>query len=72
MESSESVHSIVQSIAAASEQQSAVSTQIAGSLEQIDSVARESLEGARRSAQAAAQVSTQAESLRALVGQFRI
>ena len=72
VESSRSVQSMVQSIAAASEEQSAASTQIARSVEQIDSVTRESLEGARRSAQAAAQLSSQAESLRTLVGQFKI
>ncbi len=72
VDGSKSVQDMVQSIAAASEQQSAASTQIARNIEQIDGITRESLEGAQQSAKAAAQLSTQTDGLREIVGQFKI
>lgn len=72
VDSSKNVQSMVQSIAAASEEQSAATSQIARSIEQIDAVTRESLEGARQAAQAAGQLSSQAEGLQAIVAQFKI
>jgi methyl-accepting chemotaxis protein len=72
VDGSQNVQGMVQSIAAASEQQSTASTQIARNIEQIDSITRESLQGAQQSAMAAAQLSTQAEGLQQIVGQFKI
>ncbi len=72
VDSSQNVQGMVQSIAAASEQQSTASTQIARNIEQIDSITRESLQGAQQSAMAAAQLSTQAEGLQEIVSQFKV
>jgi methyl-accepting chemotaxis protein len=72
VDGSQNVQGMVQSIAAASEQQSTASTQIARNIEQIDSITRESLQGAQQSAMAAAQLSTQAEGLQRIVNQFKV
>ncbi|MFN4840661.1 MAG: methyl-accepting chemotaxis protein, partial [Phycisphaerales bacterium] len=69
---STTLQSMVQSIAAAAEQQSAAGEQISRSVETINAVTRESTEGAEQSAKAAAQLSTQAEVLGKLVGKFKI
>ncbi len=68
----QSVQAMVQSIAAAAEEQSAASGQIARAVESISSVTRESNQAANQAAQAAADLSTQAEKLNALVGRFKI
>jgi methyl-accepting chemotaxis protein len=70
--SSRSMQSMVQSIAAASEEQSAASEQIARSIETINSVTRESTAGANQAAQAATQLSQQATHLQKLVGKFKV
>ncbi|MDX9911193.1 MAG: methyl-accepting chemotaxis protein [Phycisphaerales bacterium] len=70
--SSGNVFGMVQSIAAAAEQQSAASEEIARSVEAISAVTRESNEGASQAARAATSLSEQAESLQALVGRFRL
>jgi methyl-accepting chemotaxis protein len=72
VESSGKVSSMVQSIAAAADQQAGTSNQIAKSVEEINAITRESTEGASQAAQAAAQLSRQAEELQAVVGRFRV
>ena len=69
---STTLQSMVQSIAAAAEEQSAAGEQISRSVEAINAVTRESTEGAEQAAKAAAQLSTQAEVLGKLVGKFKI
>jgi methyl-accepting chemotaxis protein len=69
---SNAVHAMVQSIAAATHEQSAAGEQIARSIERISAVARESHEGAGQAARAAADLSCQAESLRSLVARFKL
>jgi methyl-accepting chemotaxis protein len=70
--SSSNVRSMIQSIAAAAEQQSASGEEISRSIEQINVAARESTEGSQQSAQAASQLSRQAEKLQSLVGRFKV
>jgi methyl-accepting chemotaxis protein len=60
------------SIVAAAEQQSAATIEISQSVEQINSVAMQSKEGAQQAAAAAAQLSAEAEKLQALVGRFKV
>ncbi|HEX8875573.1 MAG TPA: HAMP domain-containing methyl-accepting chemotaxis protein [Phycisphaerales bacterium] len=72
VESSGKVGSMVQSIAAAADQQAGTSNQIARSVEEINAITRESTEGASQAAQAAAQLSRQAEELQAVVGSFHV
>ncbi|MCC6676822.1 MAG: methyl-accepting chemotaxis protein [Phycisphaerales bacterium] len=69
---SDNVKSMVQAIAAASEQQSAASEEIARSVESISAITKESSQGASQTAQAVSQLSAQAERLRALVDRFRL
>lgn len=69
---SRNVETMVQSIAAAAEEQSAATEQISRSVAEITAVTRESNQAAGQSAQAAAQLSRQAEELKALVDQFRV
>ena len=70
--SSVGLASMVQSIAAAAEQQSAASSQISKAVEQINSVTRESSQGAGQMAQAASTLSQQSERLQSLVGKFKL
>jgi len=70
--SSQNLQQMVQSIAAAAEEQSAASEQIAKSVERINAVTKESTEGASQAATAAAQLSQRAESLQKLVGRFKV
>ena len=70
--SSQNLQQMVQSIAAAAEEQSAASEQIAKSVERINAVTKESTEGASQAATAAGQLSQRAESLQKLVGRFKI
>jgi len=72
VQGSHSVVSMIESIAAAAEQQSAASEQIARSVERINSVTRESSQGASQAAAAAANLSQQAETLQQLVTRFKL
>ncbi len=71
VESSKALQSMVQGIAAAANEQSAASGEIARSVEGINAVTRESTEGAGQAAMAAADLARQAESLQGLVGKFK-
>ena len=71
-QSSEGLSGMVQSIAAAAEQQSSAASEIAGAVERINAVSRESAEGANQAAQAANLLSQQAEKLQGLVCRFRL
>jgi methyl-accepting chemotaxis protein len=71
-EASGTLQTMVQSIAAAAEEQSAASEQISKSVESINAVTRESSDGARQAADAAGQLSKQAERLQSLVGRFKL
>jgi methyl-accepting chemotaxis protein len=70
--SSKNLQSMVHSIASAAHQQSAASEQIARSVERINAVSRESVEGSTQAAGAAIQLSEQAERLQGLVSQFKV
>jgi methyl-accepting chemotaxis protein len=70
--SSQSLTGMVQSIAAASEEQSSASEQISRSVQQISAVTRESAQGAAQAANAAGELSRQAERLQQLVGRFKV
>ncbi len=72
VEGSKNVATMIQSIAAASEEQSSAAEQISRNVESINAVTRESAEGANQAAAAASQLSTKAEQLQRLVGQFKI
>ncbi len=69
---SSTLQSMVQSIAAAAEEQSAASEQIARSVESISAVTKESTQGAAQAASAATELSKQAEKLQGLVGRFKL
>ncbi len=70
--SSNSMTSMVNSIASAAEEQAAASQEIAKSIEAINTVTRESTEGASQASKAAADLSGQAEKLLSLVARFKI
>jgi methyl-accepting chemotaxis protein len=72
VESSGSLQGLVGSIAAATEEQSAASTQISRTIETMKRVTAESADGASQAAQAAASLSHQAEKLQSLVGRFKV
>ena len=61
----------VQSIATASEQQSATSEEINRSIEEINRISMESSDGMRQSAQAVTEVATQSGVLTQLIGEMR-
>lgn len=67
---SKSVQGMVQDIAAAANEQSAATGEIARAVEGINSVTRQSSEGASQAAQAASDLAHQAEQLQDLVGRF--
>ncbi|QDU34051.1 Methyl-accepting chemotaxis protein PctB [Poriferisphaera corsica] len=69
---SREVEGMVQSIAAASEEQSAAASEIAGHITAIRSGTEESSEGAKQMAVAANQMSENANQLKALVSQFKL
>ena len=69
---SKSLAGMIQSIAAAAEEQSAASTEVSRNVESINAVTNESTEGVRQAAQAAAQLSSKSEQLQELVGRFRL
>ncbi len=66
------VSGMIQSIAAAAEQQSAAAEEISRSIQSVSAVSNQVGEGTAQSAQAAAQLSLKAEQLRGLVGKFKI
>jgi methyl-accepting chemotaxis protein len=68
--SSVSVQAMVQDIAAAANEQSAATGEIARAVEGINSVTRQSAEGAAQSAMAASDLSHQADQLQELVNRF--
>jgi methyl-accepting chemotaxis protein len=70
--SSKGVASMIESIAAAADQQSAASTEISRNVEQINAVTNESAQGVAQAAEAANQLSVHAEELQSLVGQFKL
>jgi methyl-accepting chemotaxis protein len=70
--SSGELQGVVQSIAAATEEQSAASTQISQSIETMKRVSSEAADGAQQAAHAATNLSAQAERLQELVGRFRL
>lgn len=72
VEGSRGLEAMVQSIAAAAEEQSAASNEIARNVESISGITRESSDGAHQAARAAADLSAQAETLQELVGRFRL
>ncbi|MEM9166563.1 MAG: methyl-accepting chemotaxis protein [Planctomycetota bacterium] len=72
MSSSNSVGDMVNQITATIGQQSAASEQVSRSIEQIRMIIAESTDGASQAAHAASDLSQRAESLRALVGRFKI
>jgi len=65
------VAGMIQSIAAAAEQQSAASEEVSRNVEAVSSVSRQAGEGAGQAAMAAAQLSTKAEQLQRLVDTFK-
>ena len=69
---SQSVQGMVQDIAAAANEQSSATGEIARAVEGINSVTRQSSEGASQAAQAASDLAHQAENLQGLVGRFKL
>ncbi|HEX8875705.1 MAG TPA: methyl-accepting chemotaxis protein [Phycisphaerales bacterium] len=72
VDGSKNVNGMITAIAAAAEQQSSASEEIARSMESISAVTKESTQGAEQAAQAATQLSEQAEKLQAMVAKFRV
>jgi methyl-accepting chemotaxis protein len=72
VESSRSAVDMIRSIAAAADQQSTASGQVANNIESISSFTRQSSEGASQAAMASGQLSDKAEQLQRLVKQFKI
>jgi methyl-accepting chemotaxis protein len=66
------VAAMIQSIAAAAEEQSAASEQVGKNVESIAAVTRETSEGTQQAAAAAASLSSKAERLLQLVGNFKV
>ncbi|MFA6043961.1 MAG: methyl-accepting chemotaxis protein [Phycisphaerales bacterium] len=71
-QSSQGLAAMVQSIAAAADQQSSTSTQIARNVAEINAVTKESSQGASQAAKAAALLSEQSERLQHLVNKFKL
>jgi methyl-accepting chemotaxis protein len=70
--SARAVAEMIQSIAAAADQQSTASTQVANNIENISSVTRQTSQGASQAAEASGQLSAKAEQLQHLVKQFKV
>ena len=70
--SANDVTGMIQSIAAAAEQQSAASSDIARNVASINTVSTQTAAGARESAMAAAELSNKAEQLKRLADQFKV
>jgi methyl-accepting chemotaxis protein len=71
VEGSGKVASMIQTIAAASEEQSAAAEQISKNVDQINAVTTQAAQGASQAAAAATQLSAKSEQLQRLVGQFK-
>ncbi|MGP1345395.1 MAG: methyl-accepting chemotaxis protein [Phycisphaerales bacterium] len=72
VDSSREVANMIQSIAAAAEQQSAASTEISSSVERIAAVSQQTTQAVAQSSQAATELSQKAERLQELVTGFRL
>ena len=72
VQASGNLRSMVESIAGATEEQAATSKQISSSAESITSISAQTSDGANQAAQAAADLSSQAENLKTLVGRFKL
>ncbi|QQE12841.1 methyl-accepting chemotaxis protein [Planctomycetota bacterium] len=72
MQNADSVAGLIQTIAAAAEQQSAAAEEISSNIQSISAVTSQSREGTIQAAEAANHLSSQAEALKQLVGQFKI
>ena len=72
MGNSDDVAGLIQTIAAAAEQQSAAAEEISSNIQSISAVTSQSREGTNQAAQAATHLSEKADSLKQLVGQFKI
>ncbi|MEX2673366.1 MAG: methyl-accepting chemotaxis protein [Phycisphaeraceae bacterium] len=70
--SARDVAAMIQSIAAAAEEQSAASEQVGRNVESIAAVARQTSEGSNQAVSAAAQLSAKAEQLQAMISRFRL
>jgi methyl-accepting chemotaxis protein len=70
--SARDVATMIQSIAAAAEEQSAAGEQVSRNIQSINSVTRETAQGADQAAHAAAELSSKAESLRNIVSRFKL
>ncbi len=70
--SAREVATMIQAIAAATEEQGAAAGEISQNAESISAVTREATEGANQAAQAAVQLSEKAEQLKAIVSSFKI
>jgi methyl-accepting chemotaxis protein len=70
--SADDVAAMIRSIAAAAEQQSAAGEEVSRNIQGINSVTSETALGAEQAAQAAAELSSKAESLRGLVSRFKL
>jgi methyl-accepting chemotaxis protein len=66
------VAKMIQSIAAATEEQSAASEQVSRNIESISAVTRQTSEATAQAAAAATQLSSKSEQLQSLVGQFKV
>ncbi|MCX5689508.1 MAG: methyl-accepting chemotaxis protein [Planctomycetota bacterium] len=70
--SARDVATMIQSIAAAAEEQSAAGEQVSRNIQSINSVTRETAQGADQAAHAAAELSAKAEALRSIVTRFKL
>ena len=70
--SARDVATMIQSIAAAAEEQSAAGEQVSRNIQSINSVTRETAQGADQAARAAADLSAKAEALRGIVSKFKL
>ncbi|QDU34766.1 Methyl-accepting chemotaxis protein PctB [Poriferisphaera corsica] len=71
MDGADKIAGMIQTIAAASEQQSAASEQISSNIQAISAVTAQSQQGTTQAAQASNHLSERAEELKQLVGQFK-
>jgi methyl-accepting chemotaxis protein len=72
LHNTERVSSVIETIAAATEQQSSAAEQIARSIESITSVTRQSSDGAMQSSTVAGDLSNKSEELMRIVNQFKL
>jgi methyl-accepting chemotaxis protein/carbonic anhydrase len=72
VESAREVSSLIQNVAAATDQQSSASTQISQNIESIRAIASEATEGANQASIASTDLSTKAQDMQALVQRFKL